>query len=409
MKPAVRSVALLSLWFVACAGPAHNPDRDSLAPVEARAGSEPRSTPAEPVASTPAPNAPGAKSAGSEATPLGADAQPAGDAAKPVASEPAVNAPATQASAPASKAPESAAAQVDANSTGVPKTEPAESPRADPSGAPRRLEPPQLAVAYVEGRALDVRRFLGRVWLRDSTFAREVLDELVVAELAIREADRLGIRIEPARVDAGVQRALDALARRLEDKGSKLTVEQHVRQNLGLDFTLYKSELERDALMQLLAERCVRAYALASERAVVRLAELPDRAAYDTFQAELAKGADFRELVAKLGTPEIKKSGDATMTLFQNDNSKLSRLVFATPTGSIGGPLEEGGRYLLVRVEERLAPKVGPWAEIGPLVEGSLASDPVDDLEYAQWKTHVGKVYDVDLQPFLELVGEKRP
>ena len=161
--------------------------------------------------------------------------------------------------------------------------------------------------------------------------------------------------------------------------------------------------------MQVLAERCVRGYALASERAVVRLAELPDRAAYDTFQAELAKGADFRELVAKLGTPEIKKSGDATMTLFQNDNSKLSRLVFATPTGSIGGPLEEGGRYLLVRVEERLAPKVGPWAEIGPLVEGSLASDPVDDLEYAQWKTHVGKVYDVDLQPFLELVGEKRP
>jgi hypothetical protein len=151
----------------------------------------------------------------------------------------------------------------------------------------------------------------------------------------------------------------------------------------------------------------VRAFALASERAVVRLAEFPDRAALDAFQAELAAGGDFAELVAKHGTEEIKKSPDSRMTLFQNENSKLSRLVFATPVGTVGGPLEEGGRFLLARVEERLAPKTGAWAEVGPLVEASLASQPVDDLEYAQWKTWVGKVYDVDLAPFLDLVGEK--
>jgi hypothetical protein len=275
------------------------------------------------------------------------------------------------------------------------------------TAVPAPVEPSALPIAFVEGRPIDVRRFLGRVWLRDSTFARELLDQIVVAELAVREADRLGIKIAPERVDASIRRALEALERRLEDKGSTLTVEEHVRQNLGLDFDLYKNELERDALVQLLAERAVRTFALASERAVVRLAELPDRAKLDAFQAALAAGGDFQALVKEHGTDEIKQSAEAKMTLFQNDNSKLSRLVFATPVGAIGGPLEEGGRFLLVRVEERLTPKVGPWSEIGTLVEASLASDPVDDLEYAQWKTHVGKVYDVDLSPFHALVGER--
>ncbi|MCE9593064.1 MAG: peptidyl-prolyl cis-trans isomerase [Planctomycetes bacterium] len=317
--------------------------------------------------------------------------------------------PATKIAAPKSAAPAPAPAPAAAPSDAAAPKPDAQMSAAAKNDAAKPSTSGEVPVAFVEGRPIDVRRFLARVWLRDSTFARELLDQLVVAELAVREADRLGIKVAPERVDASLKRSLDALERRLSDKGSALSVEEHVRQNLGLDFDLYKAELERDALIQLLAERAVRTFSLASERAVVRLAELPDRAALDAFQAELAAGGDFQALVKLHGTDEIKQSAGTTMTLFQNDNSKLSRLVFATPVGQVGGPLEEGGRFLLVRVEDRLTPKVGPWSELGLVVEASLASDPVDDLEYAQWKTHVGKVYDVDLSPFLELVGEKKP
>ena len=52
-------------------------------------------------------------------------------------------------------------------------------------------------------------------------------------------------------------------------------------------------------------------------------------------------------------------------------------------------------------------PETGPIEGSPPRV-GSVSVN-VDDLEYAQWKIWVGTVSDVDLAPFLELVGEKRP
>ncbi|MCK6447998.1 MAG: peptidyl-prolyl cis-trans isomerase [Planctomycetes bacterium] len=399
----------LTLLLWACSSPASNPDRDSLAPVSKRAA------PNEGVRAERANDA--AARAGGEtsnaAEPAAATGEPVVSANPATRSGDARSGGSSDASALSSAATSSESARSTVPATGDPTTTPpaaaSASGAAAQAPAAAAAAPTLLPIARVEGRALDVRRFLTRVWIRDSSFAREVLDQLVVAELAVREADRLGIQVAPERVDAGVQRALDALAKRLEEKGSKASVEEHVEKNLGLDFALYKSELERDALMQLLAERCVRTFALASERAIVSLAELPDRAALDAFQAELSAGGEFAALVQKYGTEEIKQSRGARMTLFDNQNSKLSRLVFATEVGALGGPLEEGGRFLLVKVEERLAPKVGSWAEVGTLVEASLASDPVDDLEYAQWKTWVGKVYDVDLDPFLELVGEKRP
>lgn len=410
-----HSCLALTLLLCACSSPASNPDRDSLAPVSKRAAPNEgvRAESANDAASS-ASGAPGASDAPSNAGELAATTkQPATAAAAGARPGDARSGDSNDPSAPAAGAarpePVPSATPLSADTT---TTAPAASPAPGASSPTQGTTPDAttlLPIARVDGRVLDVRRFLTRVWIRDSSFAREVLDQLVVAELAVREADRLGIQVARERVDAGVQRALDALAKRLEEKGSKASVEDHVKKNLGLDFALYKSELERDALMQLLAERCVRTFALASERAVVSLAELPDRAALDAFQAELATGGEFAALVQKYGTEEIKQSRGAKMTLFDNQNSKLSRLVFATEVGAIGGPLEEGGRFLLVRVEERLAPKVGSWAEVGTLVEASLASDPVDDLEYAQWKTWVGKVYDVDLDPFLELVGEKRP
>ncbi len=374
MKFEILGGAVCSL-ALACSSVAQNPDRSSLAPASnaASASAEPKSvnSNASNAATPPTPSAPTAPQ--SKPDPAGAKPTPAKDA-KDANDGGQVSAPTPK----ALKGPNSS------TTAGI-----------------------KLPVAFIDHQPIDVRSFLTRMWLRDSSFSREILDQLVVSELALREAERMGIKVDEKKVDEATQHALDVLAQRLKDKGSSLSVEQHVRQNLGVNFDNYKRELRSDAVIQMLAERAVRAYALASERVVVRLLEVDGREKLDQARAELDQGADIGELAKKYGTDEIKKAGAARMTILNSENSKLSRLAFATPVGKVGGPLEEGGRYLLLKVEQKLEPKSGSWKEVGPFVEASLAEQTVDDLEYAQWKTAVGRVYDVDLAPFLELIDQR--
>jgi hypothetical protein len=43
-----------------------------------------------------------------------------------------------------------------------------------------------VPVALVEGQPIDVRRFLARMWTADSLGSKEVLDQLVVSQIALR-------------------------------------------------------------------------------------------------------------------------------------------------------------------------------------------------------------------------------
>jgi hypothetical protein len=92
--------------------------------------------------------------------------------------------------------------------------------------------------------------------------------------------------------------------------------------------------------------------------------------------------------------------------LVESELSPLSRLAFHTEPGTVGGPLEDGDRFLLILVEELHAPRAGSWAEIGAAVEQSLAERPLDETEYRQWELFLDRVHAPDLAPFFELAGE---
>ena len=47
----------------------------------------------------------------------------------------------------------------------------------------------------------------------------------------------------------------------------------------------------------------------------------------------------------------------------------------------------------------------GSWQDVGSAVEASLRDRPVEDPEYWQWKSAMLEVYEVDMTPFLELMG----
>lgn len=379
----------------ACSGVAQNPDRDalragipsSMAPV-AKGSEKPAAATAAPTQGPPAPSAAAEEPAAQSKTPVVAPAE-----AKPAEAKPA------EAKSAEQQKPATEASATPASSGAAEQAAPAQDPKVEVL----------LPVALVEGQPIDVRRFLARMWIRDSLGAREILDQLVVSQIALREAERLGIRISPEKVDEGLQRAMEALEARLKEKGWTKGVEAHVKERLGLTMEAYKRELRNDTIVQMLAERAVRTYAMENERAAVRLMEVEGRDNLDLVRQKLAEGGDFEELCKQYGSDELSKKGGARLLLVRSETSSLTRLAFATPEGQVGGPIEEGGRYLLCKVEKRMEPRNGPWTVMGPVVEASLAADPVDDLEFAQWKSAAGKRYEIDLSPFLELIGERKP
>ena len=280
----------------------------------------------------------------------------------------------------------------------TPNPERAELARARGEASDRR----ELVVGRVGGGPIPVEDFLARLWVRSGDTARSVLEQLVLAELARREAARLGLAVEAAAVQQLVDEGEAALLERLAESGSPVrTLDEHVRRGLGMDPGFYRRMLRDDAVVQLVAERCVRAHTLGSERVRTLVLDVEGAAAAEAGRA-LAAGEDLEAVAARFG-------GAEELTVLRAEGNDLARLAFATETGQVGGPLLREGHSLWLFPRERLMGREGGWAELGPAVEASLEATPVGDREFVQWRHRMVQRYAVDLSPFLDLVGDPGP
>jgi hypothetical protein len=269
----------------------------------------------------------------------------------------------------------------------------------EPAAVPWAEEVP--VVGAVGDKPIDLQRFLSRLWMRENAAARGVLEQLVMSRLTLLEAERLRMYIDPAQVDAVLRQAYDTMKQRLEEAGSDLTVEEHIRRNLEMDPDFYHGHLRDDAIVQLLAERCVRAWAMENGRTHVRMLEL-DPSDAEPARKLLEAGTSFDAVAEQFGEPEA-------FDIVRSEHQDLARLAFATEVGEVAGPVIQGGRYLLMAVDGREEPIEGDWKVLGPLVEQSLEAGPVEQREFVQWRAAMVRRYRVDLQPFLELVGDPGP
>ncbi len=266
---------------------------------------------------------------------------------------------------------------------------------------PARLD----GVAKVGGRTISTQALLERLWVRDNSLAREMVEHLVFAELALLEAERIGIALDPAQVDATLGRAKSALEAKLQQAGQDLTFEEHVRKNLSMDPKRYERALRRDAIVQLLLERCVRVWFAEQGVARVRAVEIEGEATLAAFQRGMAAGSSL-EALARQHAARDRESGGRQLVLARAESNELARLAFATAPGTIGGPLAFDGRALFLEVQSLEPPREGDWERIGAEVESGLGTNPLSEFEFAQWRDAMLRRYPVDLSPMLDAVGE---
>jgi peptidyl-prolyl cis-trans isomerase C len=235
-----------------------------------------------------------------------------------------------------------------------------------------------------------------------------VLDKLVATRLALAEASRLGIRLEPQAVEARYAAARAELDQLVAKEGKARTTQEFIARELGFEPARYLERVRRSTIRQMLAERAVRAGSLASETAAVRMIVVKGEEALAAVQAALAEGRDFAEVAREHSIDETKERGGLVPFVVRQERSPLARLAFETPVGAVGGPVQLDQHSFLLKVEERREPIEGDWAALGATIEASLAEHPVQDSEFVHWKVVMEKRYPIDLGPLWSLVGAAR-
>lgn len=329
--------------------------------------------------------------------PMAAPAQPAPVASvartsAPAAGQPAVAAAGPQATAPEGPAPdrtpERAAPSVDDRSVSWPRTVDGQS---------------GTVIATVGGQGIELEDLVSKWILRDPDGVRAILDDLLLSRIVTFEAASLDVKLPPNAIGDEVARRLDALEKSAREVGAP-SLEVYVRRRLGLEVETLRAELEREAAIDLLASRCVRAWLLATDRREIRAIAVDDRQAADQVQARLARGDDFAALAEEFSTDPSGKAGGRMPPVVRADQP-LARAAFATDVGAVSGPIQDAKGFIFLKVEGAPQALEGGWAALGAEVEADLKARPIEDPEFWQWKDAMYQRYDIDITPFLELAS----
>lgn len=303
------------------------------------------------------------------------------------------------------RVPEAAIASEEGIDPGEPQASPPE-PTTPPASVPvSTVDPvPSPAVARVAGQVIGVDELLLAWTHRESQVVRRYLDELVLDRIVVAEALRLGLVLSPGEEQAALEGVRNRIAAEIQRAGG-MDPKAFLEQELGLDPERYYAAAERSAVVERLAERCVRAFTLSQPRRDVAIILCESQESADLVQSGLALGTPFEDLARQHSVDGSREAGGRIPPVLRSD-SALSRLAFHTGLGEVGGPLRQGGRWLFVQVVGEPLPQEGPWERLGPLVLESLGDQAITDPEYWQWKEAMLQRYEVDTTPFLELIGE---
>lgn len=269
---------------------------------------------------------------------------------------------------------------------------------------PRTLDgSAQTMVASVGGQGIPLTDLVSKWVLRDPDGVRAILDDLLLSRIVTFEAAALDVRLPDGAIADEVALRMANLERAAREVGAP-DLEVYVKRRLGLEVSTLRAELEREAAIDLLAPRCVRAWVLSSDRREIRALAVDDRAAVDQVQARLAKGDEFEALAREYSKDPSAEDGGRMPPVVRSDQP-LARTAFATQVGSVSEPIQDPRGFVFLKVVGAPDPLEGDWGAIGARVEADLAEQPIEDPEFWQWKDAMYQRYDIDITPFLELAS----
>jgi len=288
---------------------------------------------------------------------------------------------------------------------------PTPNPKADTQAGPRItptpivLEAEMPVVAIVGEVEVGVDEFISECMHEDSALMRQALERLVLSHLVSLETERIGVVLADEKLATAQAAALGQVAEQVEESAPGMSLDEWISTRLGLDPAEFKGRIRERVERELLAQRVVRAWFLAQDRADVRILLAGDLESAQGALSRHAGGEEFSELARELSVDRSSEDGGRAPAVIRGD-TLLGTVAFEAALGEVAGPFEEQGRYLLVCVDARYEGSGGLWSEVREEVEASLEESGVEDAEFWQWKESMEGVHPVDITPLFRLAGE---
>ncbi len=278
------------------------------------------------------------------------------------------------------------------------------------------------AVAIINGHSLSKRRMVDVLM---ESHGLQILQQLIVLELAKQQTDRYNLRVTAADVDREFERALEEIAPEVNEQGKQLTpaerqqVLDYLLAQKGLSLIEFKLGMERNAHLRKLVERDLRIDEATlreefrrqyGEKVEVRRIQIDDRnTLYEALRA-LGDGEDFADVARRVSQDaETAPVGGLSEPFAFNDERwapVLREKAFSMEPGEVSTPIRVGRRWFIIKLERRISPRNVRFEDVREEVERKLRErvipQEMEKLVLELYREAEIRVLDRDLRPKFE-------
>jgi parvulin-like peptidyl-prolyl isomerase len=249
------------------------------------------------------------------------------------------------------------------------------------------------AVAIVNGRPISKRRMADVLM---EAHGLQIMQQLIVLELAKEETRRLKLQVTDADVDREFQRTLARIAPEADVRGQTLNdaekreaLEMLLRQK-GLTLTEFQIGMERNAHLRKVVERDFQVNEttlreefarLYGEKVEVRHIQVGDVNGLHAALDQLGRGADFAEVAQAVSqNPDTAPKGGLLEPFAFNDESRapvLREAAFSMKPGEVSKPIRVGPWWHILKLERRIPPAQVRFEDVREQVEQALRDHAV--------------------------------
>lgn len=251
------------------------------------------------------------------------------------------------------------------------------------------------AVAIVNGQPVTKRRM---VEVLMESHGLQVLQQLIVLELAKEESARLKLDVRPQDVDREFDQALAKIAPEANSAGQTLTDEERrqvleqLLQDKGLSVVEFRLGMERNAHLRKIVERDFRVDEATLREEFARV--YGEKVEARSIQVEtidglhealnlLEKGTEFAEVARRVSQDSASVARGGLLEPFAfNDEAVapvLREAVFALAPGERTKPIKVGRWWFVLQLERRVPPADTRFDDVRGQVEAKLRERVVPD------------------------------
>ena len=271
---------------------------------------------------------------------------------------------------------------------------------------PATTEPTDMVLATVGGKPIRASDLLQHWMTRESRQVWEYFYSLMDERYAELEAERMGITLDAAIVDAAVIDVRMVIEEKIEEAQPGVGFDRYIQSQYNMTPENYVAGIRRNQVRGLLLERVVRTWLLTQEHAELRVIIVTTEELGAKVQEALDAGRDFSEVASELSEDTTRESGGLMPPIVRSEQLLLSSIAFGNEVGGVTGPIEDNTRLIWVETTGFPKPLAGTWSVIEPVVTASLKERELNEYEFLQWKSFIEINYDVDARAFLTLIGE---